>query len=381
MLSMLPKTNFPYSKDELEPLTLVPNNGLAVSGLSVQLGGRRILESIGFAVPQSAYTCILGDSGAGKSTLLAAIAGTVKPCAGKIEIGGIVLSDAAQGIFLAPQRRHLGMVFQDYLLWPHLSALDNVALALRRQHGRMQAKALARDWITRVGLRGLCERCPAELSGGQQQRVALARALALEPRTVLLDEPLSALDAHTRTELRNLLRQLAVEHGFTAVHVTHNAEEALSLADNLVVMHNGRIVQVGSREKIFMRPATPQVARLTGEVSLIPARVLMYERERAVMSLVGKPFSVAASSRLRTGCEAILILRPQALSCVPVSNSIALPAKLIDASFLGDHWRIEAEIAGAGSDRIVFWHDSRPQYEFEAYLRTDQTWAVPPERA
>jgi ABC-type Fe3+/spermidine/putrescine transport system ATPase subunit len=139
MLSMLPKTNFPYSKDELEPLTLVPNNGLAVSGLSVQLGGRRILESIGFAVPQSAYTCILGDSGAGKSTLLAAIAGTVKPCAGKIEIGGIVLSDAAQGIFLAPQRRHLGMVFQDYLLWPHLSALDNVALALRRQHGRMQA--------------------------------------------------------------------------------------------------------------------------------------------------------------------------------------------------------------------------------------------------
>jgi len=381
MLAILPRADFPCSKDESEPLTLVPHNGLAVSGLSVQFGGRRILESIGFAVPQSAYTCILGDSGAGKSTLLAAIAGTVKPCAGKIEIDGIILSDVEQGIFIAPQRRHLGMVFQDYLLWPHLSSLDNVALALRRQYGRMRAKALARDWIARVGLRGLCERYPAELSGGQQQRVALARALALEPRLVLLDEPLSALDAHTRTELRNLLRQLAVEHGFTAVHVTHNAEEALSLADNLVIMHNGRIVQAGSRENIFMRPATPQVARLTGEVSLIPARVLMYERERAVMSLVGKPFSVAASSELRIGCEAILILRPQALSCVPVANAISLPAKLIDACFLGDRWRIEAEIAGARSGRIIFWHDSRPQQKFKAYLRTDQTWAVPLEGA
>jgi iron(III) transport system ATP-binding protein len=352
---------------------------LSVSGLSVRIGGRQILESIDFAVPQSAYTCVLGDSGAGKSTLLSAIAGTVKPYAGKIEINKIVLSDAMQGTFLAPQRRHLGMVFQNYLLWPHLSSLDNVALALRRRHGRMQAKALARDWLARVGLRGMCERYPAELSGGQQQRVALARALALEPRLVLLDEPLSALDAHTRTELRNLLRRLVVEHGFTAVHVTHNAEEALSLADNLVVMHNGHIVQAGPREKIFTRPATPQVARLTGEVSLIPARVLAYENERAVMSLVvGKPFSVAASNKLRAGCEAILVLRPQALSCVPVLNAISLPAKLIDACFLGDRWRVEAEIAGSGSDRVVFWHDSRPQPEFEAYLRTDKTWAVPP---
>lgn len=381
MLATLTRTDFTYSLDKPESLDSRSNDMLAVSGLSVQLGGRRILESVDFTVPQSTYTCVLGGSGSGKSTLLAAIAGTVKPCSGKIEIDGIVLSDARKGTFLAPQCRHLGMVFQDYLLWPHLSALDNVALALRRQHGRIGAKALAREWLARIGLRDLCERYPAELSGGQQQRVALARALALEPRLVLLDEPLSALDTHTRGELRNLLRQLAVEHGFTAVHVTHNAEEALSLADNLVIMHNGHIVQSGPCEKVFMRPATPQVARLTGEVSLIPVRVLAYESERAVMNLVGKPFSVAASRGLHAGCEAILILRPQALSCVPVSNAIPLPAKLIDAYFLGDRWQVEAEIAGIRSSRVIFWHDSRPQPEFEAYLRTDQTWVIPQESA
>lgn len=377
MPTLLSRENFPCPNTPAQS----NGNGLSVSGLSVQLGDRRILESVDFAVPQSAYTCVLGDSGAGKSTLLAAIAGTVKPCSGKIKINNVVLSDTMKGTFLAPQHRHLGMVFQDYLLWPHMSSLDNVALALRHQHGRMQAKELARDWLARVGLMGLGERYPAELSGGQQQRVALARALALEPRLVLLDEPLSALDTHTHAELRNLLRQLSVEHDFTAVHVTHNAEEALSLADNLVVMHNGRIVQAGTREEIFMRPATPQVARLTGKVSLIPVRVLMYESERAIMSLAGKPFSVAASSGLRAGCEAVLILRPQAFSCVPVPNAIPLPAKLIDACFLGDRWQVEAEIAGAKNARVIFWHNIRPQPEFKAYLRTDQTWAVPSENA
>ncbi len=381
MLATLAGTDFPYPTDRSESPAARPSNVLAVSGLSVRLGGRRILESVDFSVPQSAYTCVLGGSGAGKSTLLAAIAGTVKPCSGKIEIDGVVLSDAMRGTFLAPQRRNLGMVFQDYLLWPHLSALDNVALALRRRHGRMRAKVLAREWLARMDLKDMCEHYPAELSGGQQQRVALARALALEPRLVLLDEPLSALDAHTRSELRNLLRQLSVEHGFTAVHVTHNAEEALSLADNLVTMHNGRIVQSGSCEEVFMRSATPHVARLTGEVSFITVRVLTYESERAVINLVGKPFSVAAARGLRAGCEAVLILRPQALSCVPISNAIPLPAKLIDACFLGDRWRVEAEIAGAGSARVVFWHDSRPQPEFKAYLRANQAWIIPPESA
>ena len=168
MLATLTRTDFTYSLDKPESLDSRSNDMLAVSGLSVQLGGRRILESVDFTVPQSTYTCVLGGSGSGKSTLLAAIAGTVKPCSGKIEIDGIVLSDARKGTFLAPQCRHLGMVFQDYLLWPHLSALDNVALALRRQHGRIGAKALAREWLARIGLRDLCERYPAELSGGQQ---------------------------------------------------------------------------------------------------------------------------------------------------------------------------------------------------------------------
>jgi len=269
------------------------------------------------------------------------------------------------------------MVFQDYLLWPHLTATANVSLPLERRHGRARARAVALEWLGLVGLGGLERRYPSELSGGQQQRVALARALAVQPRLVLLDEPLSALDSSTRAELRELLRQLAGELGFSAVHVTHDATEAVALGRHLVVMHEGCVIQAGPCEEVFMRPATQQAARLTGTASFVPVRVLARDAETASVQFGDTRLRVPAPRDLAAGREALLVLRPHALTCVPQPGAAALRARLLDARFSGDQWQVAAELAQGA--HVSLWHDVRPQPEFDVYLRPDRAWMVPDE--
>jgi molybdate transport system ATP-binding protein len=202
---------------------------------------------------ESGMSVLFGPSGAGKSLTLALIAGLMRPDTGTIVINGHVVTDCARRIHVSTQRRHVGMVFQDGLLLPHRSVLDNVALAVRQSRGRGARRAVARSWLQRVGAEELADRRPGSLSGGQRQRVALARGLAGDPAIVLLDEPLSALDAPVRRELRGLIRGVIISSGVPAVLVTHDAEEAEELGDVVIAYNDGRV----TGRRIVERPVGP----------------------------------------------------------------------------------------------------------------------------
>jgi molybdate transport system ATP-binding protein len=210
-------------------------------------------------------TALLGPNGAGKSTTLQALAGLLSVCDGRVVLDGAVLDDPRAGVRLPAEERRVGLVFQDYLLFPHLSARDNVAFGLRaRGIGKAEARATADRWLTRMGLAAYAARRPRELSGGQAQRVALARALATEPRLLLLDEPLAALDAGARMSVRTDLRGHLGEFGGATVVVTHDPLDALVLAYHVVVIENGRVVQAGTPAEVARQPRTRYVASLVG---------------------------------------------------------------------------------------------------------------------
>ena len=226
--------------------------------------GRLRLE-VELAVGTGELVVLLGPNGAGKTTLLRALAGLLALDRGRVVLDGAVLEDTAAGAWVPTERRPIGFVFQDYLLFPHLSALENVAFGLRaRGLGRAEARRRAGAWLDRVGLAGHAGARPRALSGGQAQRVALARAMVSEPRLLLLDEPLAALDAATRAEVRRDLRRHLASFGGTRLLVTHDPLEALALADRLVVLEHGRVTQSGRPAEVSERPRSGYVAELVG---------------------------------------------------------------------------------------------------------------------
>jgi len=236
--------------------------GLTVDAEVVR-GGFRL--RVAFAVAPGEVLGVLGPNGAGKSTLLSALAGLTPLSVGRVTLAGHVVDDAGTGAFLEPAARPVGFVFQDYRLFPHLSVLDNVAFSPRvRGLGRQPAREMAHVWLQRLGLAALADRRPRELSGGQAQRVALARALAGHPALLLLDEPLSALDAQTRLDVQGELRTHLSDFAGPCLLVTHDPLDALVLADRLLVLESGRVVQQGSPAEVARRPATEYVARLVG---------------------------------------------------------------------------------------------------------------------
>jgi molybdate transport system ATP-binding protein len=225
----------------------------------------RLALDVSLSVASGEVVAVVGPSGAGKTTLLRAIAGLVPLTKGRVVVDGTVFEDAATGDYVPPERRNLGVVFQEALLFPHLSVLDNVGAGLSfTGASRMIARARAHEWLHQIGLVDLAAAMPAALSGGQAQRVALARALATQPRVLLLDEPLSALDVTTRAEMRReLRRQLAAFAGIRLL-VTHDPIDALALADRLVVLEHGRVVQSGSSLEVTARPRSRYVADFIG---------------------------------------------------------------------------------------------------------------------
>ncbi len=244
---------------------------LELQGLTKRYGAAAVVKDVSLSVDKGQLVCLLGPSGCGKTTTLRLIAGFVEPDAGEIRVGGRRLS--APGRSEAPERRNMSMIFQSYALWPHMTVYDNVAYGLKlRGLPRAEAQQRADAILAATRLAQLAQRYPGELSGGQQQRVALARALVVEPETLLLDEPLSNLDAHLREEMRFEIRRLHDKYRYTTVYVTHDQAEAMTTADLIVVMNQGAIEQAGSPEEVYQRPRTEFVARFLGGANILRGR-------------------------------------------------------------------------------------------------------------
>lgn len=257
-------------------------------------------------IEEGEVVALLGPNGAGKTTLLRALAGLVALSSGHVRLDGLVLEDTATRHYVPTERRPIGFVFQDYLLFPHLSVLDNVAFGLRSRGARPHLAAeKARHWLDRVGLSTYAQAKPTELSGGQRQRVALARALAPAPRLLLLDEPLAALDVTVRAEVRrDLKRHLASFDGIRLV-VTHDPLEAVALADRLIVMENGRLVQTGTPAEVTERPRSQYVADLVG------VNLLRGEADHGSVRIPGGP--VVAAAGAESG-EVFAVIHPRAVA-------------------------------------------------------------------
>jgi putative spermidine/putrescine transport system ATP-binding protein len=241
--------------------------GVELIAVSKRYGAVTAVDAIDLRIPSGSYCCLIGPSGCGKTSTLRMVAGHEMASSGDILIGGRNVTD------LPPVQRGTAMMFQSYALFPHLTCLDNVAFSLRmRGVGKEERRAKAREMLARVHLPEMAERRPAQLSGGQQQRVALARALITNPSVLLLDEPLSALDPFLRGKMREELKRLQRELGITFVHVTHAQDEAMALADLVVVMERGRILQSDSPRNVFDSPRTPFVARFMGGHNILEGK-------------------------------------------------------------------------------------------------------------
>lgn len=241
---------------------------LELDGLTKNYGALTVVKSVDLSVKKGKLVCLLGPSGCGKTTTLRLIAGFVPADGGSIRVGGKTVS--AAGATLPPEARNMSMIFQSYALWPHMTVFGNVAYGLTlRKLSKAEIRQRVEKILAATRLSALADRYPGELSGGQQQRVSLARALVIEPEILLLDEPLSNLDANLREEMRFEIRRLHDEFRYTTVYVTHDQSEAMTTADIIVVMNDGRIEQAGSPEDIYERPATEFVARFIGGTNVL----------------------------------------------------------------------------------------------------------------
>ncbi len=263
-----PPRTLPATSDNLLLADAGEGTRVEFRGVVKEYGATRVLHGVDLDIAPGEFVSLLGPSGCGKTTALRVLAGLEKATSGEVRLGGADVSG------VPTNKRDIGMVFQSYSLFPHLRVADNTAFGLRRRGtGKKDAAARAADALELVGLGHLADRFPHQLSGGQQQRVALARALVTEPRVLLLDEPLSALDAKVRVQLRDEIRRIQLRLGITTVFVTHDQEEALAVSDRIAVMNAGRIEQIGTPEELYLHPATPGVAAFIGVSSIVPGVV------------------------------------------------------------------------------------------------------------
>ncbi|MCX3062956.1 ABC transporter ATP-binding protein [Streptomyces beihaiensis] len=316
----------------LEPATRQEAATVEFRELRRRFGTTVALDGLDLTVRPGEFLALLGPSGCGKTTALRMLAGFEHPDS------GAVLVDGEDVTGVPSHRRDAGMVFQSYSLFPHLDALDNVAFGLRMRKVRTaERRARAAELLDLVGLADKRERFPHQLSGGQQQRVALARALALRPRVLLLDEPLSALDAKVRLSLREEIRRLQQELGITTLFVTHDQEEALSMADRVAVMHAGRLEQCAAPAELYGRPATAFVAEFVGTMSRVPARI-----EDGTAHVLGRRLPVDGPVPAKDTAEVDVLVRPEAVGVAADADG---DARVIAAAFLGAATRLTVRLA------------------------------------
>jgi iron(III) transport system ATP-binding protein len=307
----------------------------------------RAVNKIDLDVAENEFVVLLGPSGCGKTTTLRCVAGLERPTGGKIEIAGELVNSVEGGDFVPPENRDIGMVFQSYAVWPHLSVYQNVALPLtdgRQRLPKDQVRDRAMESLRLVQMEELGDRPVTDLSGGQQQRVALARAIVTKPMVLLMDEPLSNLDARLREEMRIELKKIATTAGVTTLYVTHDQAEALSLGDRICVMNQGEIQQVGSPEEVYARPPNHFVAEFVGDMNFIKGKV-------TGPGQVESPLGVRSHDLppdCQVGSAVTLAIRPQHLKLTRSQdqNSQFPEGTVITKSYLGDAILFEVDVSG-----------------------------------
>ncbi|WDZ95899.1 ABC transporter ATP-binding protein [Herbaspirillum sp. WKF16] len=326
---------------------------LSVNDLHLDYGSgahaNPILKGVSMQLQRGEVVALLGPSGSGKTTLLRAVAGLESPKAGDIDIGARRVFDGARKVEIPAEERNLGLVFQSYALWPHKTVADNVAYGLKlRKTPSADIAARVKAVLSQLGLGHLGERYPHQLSGGQQQRVAIARALVYNPQVILLDEPLSNLDAKLREEARAFLRELIVRLGLSALMVTHDQGEAMAISDRILLLNNGRIEQQGTPQSMYQTPDTLFTAEFMGSNNKLAAQVVRREGARVTLKLDGG----AAVATLRGGeaqpgqaVTGIIRVEQVRISDQPADNAIRLP--LSTCMYLGDRWECLFKAGGA----------------------------------
>jgi iron(III) transport system ATP-binding protein len=314
-----------------------------VQGLLKCFGTDRAVDGVSFSVPKGAFVTLLGPSGCGKTTTLMSIAGLHSIDAGRICVGGVVYTAPAEGIFLAPEKRDIGMVFQSYAIWPHMSVAENVAYPLEiRKVESAEIEARVVEVLRLVGLSQMASKLATELSGGQQQRAALARAIVSRPRLLLFDEPLSNLDLKLREQMRVELKRIQREVNITSIYVTHDQAEALVMSDDIIVMSKGRIEQKGGPREIYGRPVNAYVSNFIGLTNLLPGRVVRvtaHGRGEVEIAVGGRVVKLACmlGDGLAVGEETVISVRPEDVKMTRQgSGGSCLEGEVIQAIFLGN---------------------------------------------
>ncbi|HUQ78212.1 MAG TPA: ABC transporter ATP-binding protein [Patescibacteria group bacterium] len=323
---------------------------LELQGIQKRFGASIAVEDFNLSAEKGEFVSFLGPSGCGKTTTLRMIAGFEQPSAGTISIDGVDITHRP------PNRRNVGMVFQSYALFPNMTVADNVGFGLRvRKRPKDQIRKRVGELLELINLPDKGARYPWQLSGGQQQRVALARALAIEPEVLLLDEPLSALDAKIRVALRKEIRTIQRQLGITTVYVTHDQEEAMSLSDRVVVMSEGRIEQIGPPPEIYNFPATPFVASFVGTLNLLPAAVV--DAPGGMVSVAGQSIRTPKAIRTDPDRPVTVALRPEAVEIGEAGGANRLTGRVEDVSFLGSIVRTRVRIGDDASVSLDQFND------------------------
>jgi iron(III) transport system ATP-binding protein len=325
--------------------------GVTITGLHKRYGDVGAVSGLDLRVEAGELVALLGPSGCGKTTTLRLVAGFLTPEAGEIWVGDRCLSSPSAVI--PPERRRMAMIFQSYALWPHMTVDQNVAYGLRfTGTTRADRERRVREILRAVQLEGYGARYPGELSGGQQQRVAVARALVVEPEILLLDEPLSNLDANLREEMRFEIRRLHEQFGITTLYVTHDQAEAMVISDRVAVLQHGRVAQIGSAEELFERPRTRFVAEFIGRTNLVEAVAAGADRVSA-----GPLRLRVAAGDLSPGARLVISIRPHQIELVlgdepaPDASLNVIGGTVLRASFLGDS--VDYQVKLADSDVVL----------------------------
>jgi iron(III) transport system ATP-binding protein len=331
--------------------------GISIENVSRRFGNVAAVDNVDLVIGDGEFVTLLGPSGCGKTTTLRMVAGLEQNDAGRISIGERVVSDAAAGLFVPSDHRNIGMVFQSYAIWPHMTVFENVAYPLRiRRRPVMEIREKVGRALQLVELGAYADRPAPLLSGGQQQRVAIARALVFEPEVLLLDEPLSNLDAKLRLQTGDEFRALQRRLGITTLYVTHDQEEAMALSDRIVVMHAGKILQSGAPEEIYRQPVRREVAAFFGSPNLLKASVVNATPEsggtyRIAVRGEGWEGTCRAAEAFASGVTVLVMIRPEdvriiAPNAAAVDQQVVWRGKVIDTIFRGPRRSIAIDVDG-----------------------------------